>query len=88
MQRTKSFILRIKQTLFYSQHFIFFVTYDLAQEATVLHNSKLEILVRDKRSCLLEPFIIYAKNEVLWIRTQGPMLSDFFVCNLRIFTIM
>ncbi len=47
----------------------FFITYELAQLARVLHYNRVEVLVRDKHSRLLEPFVSYAKNEVLWIRT-------------------
>ncbi len=53
----------------YSQHFILFVTYELAQQDRVLHYNRMEILGRDKYSSLLGPFTSYAKNEVLWIRT-------------------
>ncbi len=28
------------------------------------------MLLRDKHSTLLDPFVSYAKNEMLWIRTQ------------------
>jgi hypothetical protein len=49
----------------YLQHFIFSVTCKWAQKARVLHYSRLEILVRDKHPSLLDPFVGYAKNEVL-----------------------
>ncbi len=54
----------------YSRHFIFFITYELAQQPRVLHYSWLEILVREKHSSFLEPLVSYAKNEVLWIHTH------------------
>ncbi len=34
----------------YSQHFIFFVTYEFAQEARALHYTRLERIARDKHS--------------------------------------
>jgi len=49
----------------YSQHLIFFKTYELAKLPRVLHYSKLERLVSNKRFSLLGPFISY---EVLPIR--------------------
>ncbi len=56
----------------YSQHFIFFVTYELAQLARVLSYSKLEMLVREEQSSLFDSFVSYVKNEVLWIRALSP----------------
>jgi hypothetical protein len=49
----------------YSQQFIFFATYEMAQLARVLHYSWLEMLVREKHSSLLDSLISYAKNKVL-----------------------
>ncbi len=49
----------------YSQHFIFFVTYELAIITTVLHYTKLERLAMDKHSSLLGIFVSYEENEVL-----------------------
>jgi hypothetical protein len=43
------------------QHLIFFVTYELAQKARVLHISWVEMFVRDKHTSLLDPFISYEK---------------------------
>jgi hypothetical protein len=54
----------------YSQHFIFLVTYHWTQQAIVLHYTRLKWLARDKRSCLLDPFVGYEENEVLWIQLQ------------------
>jgi hypothetical protein len=42
----------------------------------LLYN-RLEMLVRDKQSNLLDPFVSHAKNEVLWIHTQGPYSQHF-----------
>jgi hypothetical protein len=55
----------------YSQHFIFFIAYKWVQQATVLLYSRLESLARDKRASLLDPFISYEGNKVLWIQPQG-----------------
>jgi hypothetical protein len=49
----------------YSQHLSFFAAYKLTQKAGLLHYSWLEMLVRDKYSSLLDPFVSYIKNEVL-----------------------
>ncbi len=55
----------------YSQHSIFFVTYESAQYARLLHNSRLKRLTSDKHSNLLGQFLSYEENVVLWILTQG-----------------
>ncbi len=39
--------------------FEFFITYEYTQCARVLHHTTMEIVVRDKHSCLLGQFIIY-----------------------------
>jgi len=41
----------------YSQHLIFFVTYELAQQARVLYETRLERLASGEQSNLLGPFI-------------------------------
>ncbi len=58
----------------YSQHFIFFVTNELAYQDKVLHF---------KHSSLLGPPKSYEVNEVLWIHIQGPYSQHFifFVTN-------
>jgi hypothetical protein len=55
----------------YSQQFNLFVTYKLTQKARALNYSWLEKLVREEHSSLLEQFISYEDNEVLWIRLQA-----------------
>ncbi len=57
----------------YSQHFIFFVTYELAQWARLLHKNKLERLAGDKHSDLLGFLARCEENEVLWIWLQEPI---------------
>jgi hypothetical protein len=54
----------------YSKNFIFFVTYKLARGTRVLHYSRLEMVVREKHSSLLDPFVSYAKNKASRIFTQ------------------
>jgi hypothetical protein len=49
----------------YSQHFILFVTYELAQKARVLHYNKLERLANDKHFFSKGPFVSYEENGVL-----------------------
>ncbi len=41
----------------FSHHFIFFTTYEWAQQARVLHNTLLERLANNKNSSLLGPFV-------------------------------
>jgi len=45
-------------------------SYESAQKARVLHNTRLVRLVNDKRSNLLVHFVSYEQNVVLWIRSQ------------------
>jgi hypothetical protein len=47
----------------YSRHFT--GTYERAQYARVLHYTRLKVLVREKPSSLLAPFISYEGNEVM-----------------------
>ncbi len=54
----------------YSQHFIFFITLELVQKASVLHCTWLEKFARDKHSSLLGPLIYYKENKVSWIVPQ------------------
>ncbi len=49
----------------YSQHSIFFVTYESAQYARLFHNTKLERVTNAELSDLLGQFISYEENEVL-----------------------
>jgi hypothetical protein len=45
----------------YSEQFIFFLTYEWAQSARVLHYIRLERLARGKHCILLGPFMSYKK---------------------------
>ncbi len=45
----------------YSQHFIFFVSYERGQLASVLHDTMLESLCRYKHFSLLGPLVTYKK---------------------------
>ncbi len=58
----------------YSQHLIFFITYECAQLARVLDYATSERLANDKHSSLLGPFVNYEENEVLWKFHQAPIL--------------
>ncbi len=49
----------------YLEHLIFFVTYEWAQEGSVLHYTGPERLDKDKQSTLSGPFVSYGENEVL-----------------------
>jgi hypothetical protein len=51
----------------YSQHFIFYATFQWAQKGRPLHYTRLERLARDQHSILLDPFVSYKENEVLCI---------------------
>jgi hypothetical protein len=48
----------------YSQHFIFFLTYELAQKASVILHQATRFS-SDKPSSLFGAFISYEQNEVL-----------------------
>ncbi len=63
----------------YSQPFILFLTYEWDQKARVLHYIKVERLATDKYTTLLDPFISYKENEVLWIRPQGLYSQPFIL---------
>ncbi len=52
----------------YSQRIIFFVAYESAQQAWMLHNIRLQRLSNVKCSNLLAQFINYEDRGVLWIR--------------------
>ncbi len=60
-----------------SQDFIFFITYKLAQLARLFHNTKLERLASAEHYNLLDQFVSYEENVLLWIRTQGPSSQHF-----------
>ncbi len=45
----------------------------MSPKARVLHYIKLSRFATDKHSILLDQFISYEENEVLWIRPQGPV---------------
>ncbi len=49
----------------YSQHFVFFVTYESAQYTTVFHKTRLLRLSSNKHTNLLGLFVSYDGNEVL-----------------------
>jgi hypothetical protein len=68
----------------YSQHFICFVTYELAEKARKVHYTELEMLVRDKHSGLLDPFVSCEEIEVLWIPSQGHIHNTNFFHNLQL----
>ncbi len=54
------------------QQFIFFATYECAQEARVYNYNRLEKLAMDKHSSLLGPLICYDENEV----ARGSLFGD------------
>jgi hypothetical protein len=60
----------------YSQHFIFFITYKLAQSRVLDHN-RLDMRVWDKHSSLFDSFVSYKENEVMWMRPQGTYSQHF-----------
>jgi len=49
----------------YSQPFIFFVAQKCARAARVFDLSRLERLVRDRRSSLMGSFVSYEENKML-----------------------
>jgi hypothetical protein len=61
---------------------MFIVTYELAQQARVLHYNRLESLASNKHSNLLGLlglFLSYDENEVLWIRSLGTYSQHFIL---------
>ncbi len=69
-------ILQIRTLGLYSQYFIFFIAWEWAQQAKVLHfTSLLERSASHKRSNFLDPFISYEENEVLLFTTLHVFLS-------------
>jgi hypothetical protein len=48
-----------------SQHFISFVTYERAQKAGVLYNTRAKRLAIDKNPNLLGPFISHGESKML-----------------------
>jgi len=62
-------VLWIQSQRPYSQNFNFFVTYESAQQARVLHKTTPERLASNKHSNLFGLFISYYKNEMLWIQS-------------------
>jgi hypothetical protein len=68
MQATKFLQLQFAITcslVRFSQHLIFFVTYESIQYSRVLHYIWLERPASDKQSSLLGPFINYGGNYVI-----------------------
>jgi hypothetical protein len=49
----------------YSQPFIFFITREWAQQARVLHNTRVGRLAMEKQSSLYGPIASYEENEVI-----------------------
>jgi hypothetical protein len=64
----------------YSQHYIFFITYESAHWPKLLDNIKLERLASDKHSNLLGLFISYKENEVLLIGAVLHNIKAGMVC--------
>ncbi len=60
-----------------SQHFIFFLIYEWAQYARVLHHTRLERLASEKHSSLLCPLLSYEENKKLKIQSQGRYSQHF-----------
>jgi hypothetical protein len=48
-----------------SQHFIFFLTYKFLNKL-VLHYNRLEMIVKDIHTSLMDPLVSSANSEVLW----------------------
>jgi hypothetical protein len=64
----------------YSQHFIFFSTYEYSQLASVLHYVRLERLASDKHSSLLDSLVSYKVNEYEhWGHIFHTLFSNFWL---------
>jgi hypothetical protein len=61
----------------YSQHFIFFVTYEGANKYVLHYYIRLERLFGEKHSSLLDPFVSYKEKKVLRIHLQVPYSQHF-----------
>ncbi len=59
------FVVHSLRLRLYSQHFIFFVTYELAQCDGVLYYTWLERVAWDNHTSALGPFVSCEENEVL-----------------------
>ncbi len=62
----------------YSQHVFFFVTYKWPQEARVLQYTSLEMRAMDKHYSLLDPFVSYENDDLLWIQPQRSYSQHLF----------
>jgi hypothetical protein len=58
-------------------HFIYVITSEWAQKASVLHNTRLKRLTSDKQPSLLGPYVSYIENKVLSIWLPGLFLGHF-----------
>jgi hypothetical protein len=78
-------ILSCQQVLYYNRSdsgatfstLRFFVTYKWTQKVRVLHYTRLERLVRDTRSSVLDPFVTYKENVILLLRPRGLFYESF-----------
>jgi hypothetical protein len=61
----------------YTQHFIFFVTYELAQYDWVSYYISTDEIVMDKNSSFLDSFVSYEEIDVLWIQSLGSYSQHF-----------
>jgi hypothetical protein len=63
----------------YSQHFSSVVTYELDQSFRVFATTKPFQPFVMKHFSLVDPFVSYDENELLWIWTQGLYSQHFFL---------
>jgi hypothetical protein len=64
-------VLSIWLSWLFSRHFIYIITSEWAQKASVLHNTRLKRLTNDKQPSLLGPYVSYKENKVLLIWLSG-----------------
>ncbi len=71
--------LLIRSQESYSQNFIFFATFSLAQKAGVLYYIRLDMLAREKHPSLFYSFISYKEIEALLIWSQESYSQHFIL---------
>jgi hypothetical protein len=68
-------VMALNLGMYYSQHFIFSVTYEWAHVVEVLHNTRLERLARIKHSSLLVSTLLNFFNGSVQLSVQPQTLS-------------
>ncbi len=78
----KNYMLQIHTQGLHLQHFIFFVTYELAPLASVLHYSRLEMLFKDKHWLIVPTHKSHKKLHVANTHPGAVFTTLYFLRNL------